>query len=255
MTTDTLTRRPALVKLSDDIEGLREELITGFDSRREILEWLQRLVVRTLGELPSKWVDKFADEFKGVPAEREERTLLAALLTRSNRVRDIDDEVAKDLRERLYALYVRPAFHRAFRELRGDATEYLDDDGTDSQHAAPRQRWIAMRPALDELERYQERALGDLLDGFDDKSAILDWGVDLELATHGEIPGEFVSRCYREESTMRMLTGSTPETARGRELFAAKYVVPAYNRGVRQLSGRTGEQADSVRQEETVPQA
>lgn len=255
MTTDTLTRRPALVKLSDDVEGLRDELVAGFDSRRAILEWLQRLVVRTLGELPAEWVDKFADEFKGVPGEEKERTLLAALLTGPNRVRAVEDDVAEDLRERMYALYIRPAFHRAFRELRGDATEYLDDDGTDSQHAAPRQRWIAMRPALDELERYQERALGDLLDGFDDKSAILDWGADLELATHGEIPGGFVSRCYREESTMRMLTGTSAAEARGRELFAAKFLVPAYNRGVRELSGRTGEQADSVAKEEAVQYA
>ena len=253
--TDTHTRRPALVKLSDDLEGLREELMLGFKSRREVLEWLQRLVVRTLGELPSEWIEKFAQEFKGVPEDERERTLLSAMLTGSNRTRDMRDAVAKDVRERLYALYIRPAYHRAFRQLRADATEYLDDDGDDSQHAAARQRWIAMRPALDELEHYQERALGDLLDGLEDKTAVLDWGVDLELATHGELPGEFVARCYREESTMRMLTGTTPETARGRELFAATYIVPAYNRGVRELSGRTGEQPDSVRKEETVPTA
>ena len=73
--------RPSLVSLAIEIRELETELLEGLDSRRAVLEWLQRLVVRTLGELPAEWVDKFADEFKGVPGEEKERTLLAALLT------------------------------------------------------------------------------------------------------------------------------------------------------------------------------
>jgi len=252
MTEANQSHRPALVKLTDDHDSLRADLLDGFHSRREVIEWMQHLAIRTLGELPDRWWEEVGSQFRGTPSSGEERTLLSGLLVDSKRTRNMSREDAKELRERLYALTIRPAFHRAFRQLRADAGEYLDDDGTASQHAPSRQRWIAMRPALDELEDYQERALGDLLDGLEDRSAILDWGSTLELATHGELPGEFVARCYREESTARMLTGETAEAERGRELFAAIHVAPIMNRGVRDLAGRTSEQANAVAKEETV---
>lgn len=249
------SHRPALVKLSDDLEGLRSELLEGFESRREVLEWMQRLSVRTLGELPDRWFHELGSQFRGIPSDGRERTLLSALLRSSKRRREMDDEAAEELRERLYALTIRPAYHRAFRQLRADAGEYLDADGSDSQHAAARQRWIAMRPALDELESYQEDALATLLDGLEDRAAILDWGSKLELATHGELPGEFVARCYREESTAQLLTGDEETDARGRELFWADHIAPIANRGVRDLAGRTKESPDAEAKDETIEYA
>ena len=255
MTKDPLTRehsrRPALLKLSQDLDGLREELLAGFGGRRAVLDWAQRLSVRTLGELPDRWFEEIGTQFRGLPDDERERTLLAALLADEVRRREIASEDARELRERLYALTIRPAYHRAYRQLRADAGEYLDDDDSESQHTAARQRWIAMRPALDELERYQQRALDELLGpvddprdqgGLADRTAILDWGQTLEHATHGELPKEFVARCYREESTARLLTDlESPAAARARELFAAVHLLPVTNRGVRDLAGRTSE--------------
>jgi len=248
MTDQQHSNRPALVKLTDDLEDLRDELLAGFPSRRAVLEWMQQLSVRTLGQLPDRWFDELGAQFRGVPESGEERTLLSALLNGSQRTRGMDDETAKELRERLYALTIRPAYHRAFRQLRADAGEYLDGGETDSQQTAANQKWIAMRPALDELEEYQKRALGDLLDGLEDKSAILNWGNDLEQATHGELPGEFVARCYREESTAEILTGRSTTVSRARELFWADHLAPIANAGVRDLGGRTSEQPDTERQ-------
>lgn len=257
------SRRPALVKLTSDLEELREELVAGFDSREAIVRWGQRLSIRTLGQLPDRWWEALGEQFRGTPRSDRERTLVAALLADEYRERPIAPGDAQELRERLYALTIRPAFHRAFRQLRADAGEYLDDDSsTSSQHSAARQRWIAMRPALDELERYQKRALDDLLGpdvdddgGLEDRTAILSWGSTLELATHGELPGEFVARAYREPSTVDVLTGDGEPAQRSRELFWATHLAPICNRGVRDLSGRTAEQPDAEKRETTIPTA
>lgn len=259
------SRRPALVKLSNDLEGLRNELLEGFDSREEILRWSQRLSVRTLGELPDRWYRELADQFRGIPDSSKERTLVSALLADDVRRRGLDQSTARELRERLYALSIRPAYHRAFRQLRADAGEYLDEDSSgSSQHTADRQRWTAMRPAIDELEGYQQRALDELVGaphdpddpgGLEDKSAILSWGHTLELATHGELPGEFVARCYQEPSAASVLTGDEPAQERARELFWAYHVAPYCNRGVRDLAGRTSELPDAEKREKTIPTA
>ena len=243
--------RPALVKLTDDLRRHEQELFRGFGSRREVLEWTRSLAVHTLGELPQDWFHAMATQFQGTPASGKERLLMAALLTPSVRKRDVDDDAAAEFRRQLTAQTIRPAAHRAFRELRADATEYIDDS-SDGQHAASRQRFVAMRPAIDELAENQERTMNRLLEGFEDREAILDWGHDVELATHGEIPEEFVTRCYQEDPTWRTLVGRDPADARARELFAAKYVVPFYNRGIRDLAGRAGEHPDADREETEV---
>ncbi|WP_276253593.1 hypothetical protein [Halomontanus rarus] len=251
MTNDDVleSHRPALKKLALDIQGLRKELLTGFGSRREVLEWSQRLTVRTLGEIRTSWYLELARQFRGVPSSGDERALLSALLTPAARSRELDPETADALRERLAAVLLGPSEHRAFRRLRRDATEYVDERGAGdtSGHDPLKQRYIAMRPALDELDAYQGRVLAQCVDGLEDQSTILEWGDDLELATHGELDDDFLERCYREPSTVTMLTSSSDDQKRARELFAATYLVPAYNAGVRDLTGRAKELPDAER--------
>ena len=240
--------RPALVKLVEDVRDSERQLLRGFGSRREVLLWTQELAVRTLGEMPQDWFHQMARQFRGVPASAHERTLVSALLRAEYRTRPLAESKAREFRRQLSARTIRPAAHRAFRELRADAGEYVDDGGTD-QHAPGKQQYVAMRPSIDELHRNQKTSLVRLLDGFEDREAILEWGHDLELATHGEIDEEFVTRCYGERSTRELFT--SPETAdrRGRELFAAHHLVPVFNRGVRDLAGRAKEQADKEKEE------
>lgn len=243
--------RPALIKLSNDLESLERELMAGFEGRDEVLSWMQRLSVRTLGEIPQRWFSEMARQFRGVPESGKERVLMSALLVPVQRERDLDEEQVAELRRRLIALTIRPAGHRAFRALRKDATEYIDASA-DSQHTPARQRFVAMRPALDELEDHQERALEAVIDGFDEPEHILEWGHDVDLATHGEIPASFVTRCYWESSTRELLVSDGDDNKAARELLAAHHLAPYFNRGVRDLAGRAGEKPDAEQKDRTI---
>ena len=264
---ETETYRPALVKLTNDVDELQSGLYQGFETRREVLEWLQQLAVRTLGEVPQKVFWELSRQFVlDQLVDFEQGVLLAALLRPAVRDRDLPDDAVDELRERFVATQIRPAYHRAFRELRKDATEYVDESDDDTAHDPRRQRHPAMRPALHELDDWQQQALGELLGGFDEPRAILEWGSVVEHATHGELdeldPPEwtddvdgatvvsgsdgrdFIERAYSEPSARVVLCADGADAAELREVFAAFWIVPAFNRGVRVLSGRAGELPD-----------
>lgn len=238
--------RPALVRLKLDLEQLETELYGGFRERREVLDWMQRLCVRTLGRTRQVFIENLARQFRGRFDDERERALLSAMLVPSARQRDLEPDTADELRERLAATVIAPAYHRALRHLRKDAGEYIDSaqETNTSGHDPQVQRYVAMRPAVDELDENQATVLEEILDGFDEPREILEWGRDVELATHGEVDDQFVRRCYVEQSTRRMLCSDASADERARELFAATYLVPAFNAGVRDLVGRAGEQPD-----------
>lgn len=250
------SHRPALEKLLKDLTALEDDLLDGFDSRRAVLKWLQRTCVRTLGQVDDDWYRFIAAAFRGpgADADRKERTMLSILLSESARTRELNAAAVNRGREQLSAVFIRPSLHRAVRHLRADAGEYVDaESSSTSAHDPNRQRYIAMRPALNELDGKQRTALLDLLDGFDDELAILRWTGDVELACHGEINSEWQTRVTSESSTQKMLTSTADADARGRELFAAHYVLPAFNAGVRDLYGRSIEAADAEAEDNTVP--
>lgn len=246
--------RPALVALTEDVRERTEELRRGLDSEARVLEWVQELTIRTLGRIDTRVYTDLARQYRS-PLEGRRRpsdrhvdgsVLLAALLkpgARRESMADLDDELAESLRERFLATYIHPAHRSAFRELRKDATEYVVDGDEGDEHDPHRQRHVAMRPALSELEGWQQRALEGLLDGFESVEDVLDWGHDLLLATHGEIGREWVTRVVEESSTTEVLLGDEREHERARRLFAAYHVVPRYRAGVRVLSRRAGEVA------------
>jgi hypothetical protein len=239
--------RPALVTLSEDVRERVDELRTGLVDEDRVLEWFQEITIRTLGRIDERVYWDLARQFRG-----EQGVLLAALLRPGKRRGDmaaLEEPVAIRVREHLVAHYVVPAHRDAFRELRTDATEYGDGAGDGDAHNPKRQRFIAMRPALSELETWQEHAIEALLDGFDARGDLLDWGHDLMLATHGELDREWLTRVYDEEPTVGMLLGETPADARARRLFAAHHVLPRYRAGVRVLAGRAGEVPDEGKEQ------
>lgn len=251
----TESARPALVKLTNDINEQRERFLSGLSSRREIVEFGQALTIRTLGEVPDRFYAELARELR-FPLDEEQSVFIAALLDDESRARELDPEKAAELRQEIWMLMIYPASHRALRKLRKSAGEYLDNpEGGPGNHAAALQRHIAMRPALDELDRKQRSVLESVLDGFDDRDEIVEWSSEMELATHGEIPDHFVVRCYKEHPTSLFLTADNDIGKRWRELFAATYLLPYFNRGVRDLSGRAGEIPAAERQEKEVPLA
>lgn len=235
--------RPALVTLSEDVRDRVRELNNGLASEDRVLLWLQEMTIRTLGRIDTVVYDDLCRQFRG-----QQGVLLASLLMPSKRrgkMRELNNATAEKLRERFIAHYVIPAHRDAFRELRSDATEYVDAGNDDDSHNPNRQRFIAMRPALSELEQWQQRAINTLLVGFEERSEILDWGQDVLLATHGEIDQEWVTRAYEETSTVEILLGDSKADRRARRLFAAFYILPKCRAGVRVLSSRAGETANA----------
>ena len=127
MTDDPLeSHRPAIAKVVLDLEDVERELLGGFGSRREVLEWSRQTTVRALGELPQRWYLELARQFRGSPRDGE-RALMSALLVGRSRSRDLSDTAARGMRERIAADMIRPAMHRAVRQIRPDAGEYVDD--------------------------------------------------------------------------------------------------------------------------------
>lgn len=247
------SHRPALEKLVADLKELERDLLTGFDTRREVLVWLQKLSVRTLGQVPDEWFRRMSEGFVGA-VEGRERVLLSILLTEDRRVRDLDDDRVRRARSRVSSMTVRPSLHRAVRHLRADAGEYVDDErGSTSRHDPNKQRYVAMRPALNELEGRQRMVLFRFLDGFASEQAVIEWTGDVEVATHGEIDGDWTTRVVSEQSTLRMLLSDAPGDERARETVAAHFLLPAFNAGARDLYGRSIETPDSEREPTEAP--
>lgn len=275
--------RPALVALTRDLRELREELLAGFPRRRDVLDWVQRLTVRSLGELPQRYYREIGRQFRveRVGEERFQGVLLAALLEPKARSRDLvdvfrdgegairldgepadlsaaelEEEIVTRLRERLVTRLLRPAYDRAYRELRPDATEYADESDEGDVHDPREQKHPSMRPTLGELDSWQNLALSQLLEGFDDRQEVIEWGDIVELATAGSInrieatrdhDRDFIERVYMERSARSILLGDDLEHRRGREILAATHLAPAFNLGVREIFGSTGEVPDAAR--------
>lgn len=247
------SHRPALEKLVADLKALERDLLSGFGDRREVLVWLQKLSVRTLGQIPDDWFVRVSEAFVGGEGD-EERMLLSLLLADGARVRRLDDEKVRAARSRVSSMTVRPSLHRAVRQLRSDAGEYVDDErGSSSKHDPNRQRYIAMRPALNELEGRQRGVLLRLLDGFDAEQEIVEWTGDVEVATHGEIDAEWTTRVVKEQSTRRLFLSDRAVDERGRETVAAHFLLPAFNAGARDLYGRSIETPDAERESKEAP--
>lgn len=248
------SRRPSLRKLRVDVQEMRGDLEAGFDTPADVLRWFQRLAVRTRGEIPQRRYHQVAAYFP--PSKNHDRgVFLETMLADHARENPLDFD-ATNVRQYFWAWSVLPAFHRALRELRKDAGEFVGES-KEAQNVA-KMRYIAMRPAIDELDTDQGAVLNQFLEGFDDPADVLGWGERLQLATHGEpvqpdLPGGFASRLYTEgiavdglpeTSNTALLTRQDDTHKRAREWLAAKLLLPAFNRGVRDLAGRTGEEAD-----------
>ncbi|MFB6179568.1 MAG: hypothetical protein ABEI77_07595 [Halorientalis sp.] len=256
--------RPSLVKLLRDLRELRKNLRSGFESRRAVLDWLRRLTVRELGEVDQHFYHEIGRAFRS-PYGDTERTVLSILLTGSERQREVSSEHVDAIRGGIEARVITPALEQAYRSLRQDATEYVDDT-EDSEHDPSIQRFPAMRPYIAEIEGWQRDCLGRFLDGFDNRNELLDWYEVFLKATHGERvrvleDGELVEieevgrKLWDETATARVLVSDTDRARYGREIYAATLVIPTFNAGVRDIASKAGELPDAETQEREVPLA
>lgn len=252
------TYRPALRRLTIDANDLvnsdvHPSLSGGFDSRTDLIHWLQRLATRSLGEVPQVVFYGMAEQL----ANPDDTPLVLALLDDPS----MDADTCEHWRKRVQRRVVFDAFDRAYRRLRVDATEYLNEadvGGPGGRGEAPDrdahdpmdQPNIAMRPSVEELDSAQRFILSELLpDGLNDTDEILDWGNVLVNATHGEpihLPDEtdvpvatFVDRLYERNPFAEMMVD--PRRVRVREDIAAKFLLPTFNLAVRKILPTSGE--------------
>lgn len=236
--------RPSLSNLDRRQQDILDELVDGFGSQKDVIRWVQRLGIVTLGRLPDRWT-------REAPLSRSMLSLL--IVTPERREHAVNDEppdldVAREFREEL-AGKLLPYHNEAVRDFRESAVEYLNDDERPDPAKAES---VAHRPSLSELDERQRRALDALLEGrIESRRDVVGWARSLNLATEGEIgdlasDGDrgFLDRVVGERGTLAVLVvdesePASHETARIR--FAAYHLLPAFNAGVRSLWSRAGE--------------
>lgn len=244
--------RPSLEKLTIDAGTTREELYNGFENRREIVLWLQKVCITTLGEVRYRFLYKMAKYMRSKP-DSADNAVIEKLLVPEERTREFDDYTVQRFKSRLAVEYLEPAKHRALIKLRKDAGQYFSDEDTD--HDVEMLRYIAMRPLIDQVHNRQRKVLNDCLDGLDDRAAIMKWADDLDMATNAEIPVPFLVACHEQPSAVWVLTSESTAAARSREVFAAWHLLPYFNAGIRDLAGVAHEQFDPHYERSEAPMA
>lgn len=232
--------RPASAKLTHDQADLLVDLLAGFSSRREVLEWEQELVIQTVGQLEDDWHTQIASDAPTV----------SALLGRPwGTCDEMRPEIALEVRRGIVAKDLLPAFHAAHQVARWAAVErvdHLDDnaDGDDPDPIEPQeQQYPLMRPAFGEMAGQQQTALNQLLEGFASSEQLLTWGLQVVGASYAEIERKTVTQPYFEVPLRKRLVGTEP-TERDtfvRESWAGEYLIPAFNRAADALAERTTE--------------
>ncbi|WP_363467236.1 hypothetical protein [Halogeometricum borinquense] len=216
--------RPALDKLHQD----QRELLTewerdGYESRQDLLVALLRVAWLSLGRVHPNWCVRVA----------RDNVLISCLVTSENRCRYREDPVDLDSarlhRRRLAKKYLRPACRAGYREMRADATEYVQEDNRVNLDDVS---MFAMRPVLEWLMQKQELALSQFLGGFGSEDALDRWlhrFDDLTLGQAHRVEADLDWRIELERTAKNVLledSGRRPEERR-REDMAARYVVPA----------------------------
>lgn len=150
----------ALDTLHADQEELVEELRAGFADRREIVLWLHKASARTLGHIPDRWAARLlANRYRTA-------ALLDDYQTRRRVLERAPDDREADLERQI------TADHRLLEASR-DAMAFLarqadQFDETAFQGELGPQKYLAMRPTLDDLVTRQRTALKQVLGLADD---------------------------------------------------------------------------------------
>lgn len=218
------------------------ELLAGFDDEAAVLEWFQDLVIATLGELPDEWF------FRDVVAEP---TVMAALLEREvAHAAAPPASRARETRTDLAVTWLLPAYHDAHAEFATTATERVDHLDAESDSVAVElteadlgRQYPAMRPGLAELDERQRSALDDLLEGFDSPEALAVWAHSVTYGTAARTSRSTMTEPYFSKPLRRAFVAEAGDESAAwyRRAWAAKYLLPAFNRAARALAAEASE--------------
>lgn len=237
--------RPALANLSRRQHRALASLLDGFDDRRDVLRWMQEVVVATVGALDDDWFATRATD----------ASIMSALLGEPwGTSRGLSSGTPKEVRRGIAAQDILPAVHQAQREFRWTATEYYDDDDVDVDDLTDDPEAPGMRPALQVLDEHLSWALGRLLEGFEDDEAFLAWGERVIQLTYAELDSEVIEQAFFEMEVRERMTAPDETQARfTRETWAAEYLLPGFNRAADRVASQTSEVPEREQSDMEVP--
>lgn len=196
----------------------------GFDNRRQAIEWWQAAAVRTFGRVGEVFPASqlLADKALGTALWGED--LDRGAVHRRGRVL-----------ERL-----TEACELAYRDLETQATEWLadGDSGRDWTDIDPsEQKHVAMRPAFSRLDEAQAATLETLWGGFDCRSAISEWALDLpnvaKLDATLETP--LMTALARDKHMLAVFLDQVDHARYHRERWAIAILLPAFAERAKRL--------------------
>lgn len=245
--TEDVPRR-ALAKLSADQRDAFQRLLDGFESRSGVLRWMSEVTVHTLGALEDDW-------FAAVVSSPGS---MSALLGEPwGPLRDADEPfsaaTADEIRRSMAVMDLLPAIRRSHHEFRWSAKDYLGTDEDGDIPDARTQLHPAMRPELGTLQSRMSGLLDELLRGFRDEDAFVEWGQEVVQASYAEVDAGVIEAAYFELPVRRLLLSDDPRGLFFRESWAAEFFLAGFNASVRQVSGRAAEVPSQPNTERFVP--
>lgn len=237
MSSEPLTTQPALVQLKRDFDTHIQELRGGIETSEELVFWLHRASVLTLGATPD-------ETLTGLTQGHVAHAILLGRAATKPRREELETEYDSNMRQRVEDYIFNPIFRSAFRELSQTANEYVDGDETASMRpqAGRDDAPPALRPAIRALEEEQRDVLERTLQeaGMDSKSDLSDWMRDLVSATRGHISEDFLNGMSGTDRVLRGAALGTkfeePVRHRFMQMVAAHKLLPAFNSAIRDLS-------------------
>jgi hypothetical protein len=247
MTMPDTNHYPALTQLEVEFNEHMREFRDGIETAEDFVYWLQRCSVLTLGciddeVLSTLFTDAHAANaiLLGQPAQKPRR---------NPEEEPLETDADAWYRTQVEASIFTPAFRRAYSGLKSNANEYIEEDAAGPDMDAP----PALRPAIEELSTRQREVLDALFqdDGFSDEARLSEWSRDVVAATRGYAPDAMLKEMtvqtkgpFLHRTLLR--TQNLNQAVRRNYLhtFAARFLLPLFNRAVGDLSRTAGEQAD-----------
>lgn len=245
--TDGTARKGAFAAAMDTLrshqQDVREALRGGFSGRKAIFLWQHRAGALTIGRIHDGWYSSILSQRWDTAALLDDPELRESMCSNPP-----TDRTARKYRYDIIQNDLIPGFQKALSVARKLAVDYSEAE--DRAPVADRQRYIFMRPQLDDLYETQREvllwALGRTA-GLEDRQPItgreglIEWADETIYATNGLIEPGFAARVATPASEWwGPLTRSRGPTL---ELLLANRVLPEFNRAIRDAADRAKEAA------------
>lgn len=237
---------------------VRDRLFEGFDTRTDILLWQHDVAACTLGRVADEWHKSILTD----------RWTVAALLADHRDRQSISDhapgkEQVNSVRLDMYKDDLLPPCQSAIKWFWRRTTEYA---GQDQNPVDPtKQKFLAMRPRLDELVSDQRRVLYWALDEetgpgeanvdhdgpITDRQDALEWADAVGYATNGAVDPDFASRVCTPTSEWWNPLLKTRGT--WLQFLLADDVLPPMNLSIREAADTAAEFPAEEREKVTIP--